>query len=695
MRIERSGSRERVATAPSAPKRSGWWSSVCALLIALCAPCAWALPPGDIQALSDWSDLPVLGSYRLQEATNMRGPDAGRLRDVTPGRCVLLDEKGPGCITRISIFDIKGTLKVYFDGAETPEVDIPLATLYQAYPYYDESKWPKVDADVPQQFPFLLPLCTCGSAQQNACYVPMPFAKSVRVVLEHDQKNPWVNYAILLARYPEGTPVATFSAAGLRQREGEVRAVAQAWRNLGDPPRVFPGQRRSSGRMPLAGGVRADLCTLTGSGTIVGIRIRAIPWNRAVDRLLVLRAYWDGDTQPSVECPIGDLCASCAGARQPHCLPVGGGGKAGGYWCYFPMPFAKGARLTLENLSRHGIPALEYEIVYCDGSVAADAGRFCARWKREARIGDDGRYELLNAAGGGKLVGYNLYARGFKVPIANYRRDDRMAFYADGSTNAAIAGASLLMYFNHGYYTGPSLNAPLYAVPDLDNAIYGTCAGYRFFLGDAPQWTQSGRLAMEIKMDEDTGRDFSSAVLWYRATDGTASFPALTREDLMVPVLHYPGSVEAEDLAATAQFAEGDLTVVNDPDGRYGVGVNRYVAYAPLTYGDSVTLRMPVDKEGDYELRARLIAGPSGGDWTAAVNGAAADPKSPVFGCFGDETTVSWVHYPYGWANLGRFHFLAGENRLTFTASATSVGSRRRGLLLGVDAFLLMPAVKH
>ena len=125
------------------------------------------------------------------------------------------------------------------------------------------------------------------------------------------------------------------------------------------------------------------------------------------------------------------------------------------------------------------------------------------------------------------------------------------------------------------------------------------------------------------------------------------------------------------------------------------MGVNRYVAYAPLTYGDSVTLRMPVDTEGDYELRARLIAGPSGGDWTAAVNGAAADPKSPVFGCFGDETTVSWVHYPYGWANLGRFHFLAGENRLTFTASATSVGSRRRGLLLGVDAFLLMPAVKH
>ena len=49
--------------------------------------------------------------------------------DTIRGRVekVLFDEKGPGAITRIwmTTNDKRGTLRFYFDGADTPEIEIP------------------------------------------------------------------------------------------------------------------------------------------------------------------------------------------------------------------------------------------------------------------------------------------------------------------------------------------------------------------------------------------------------------------------------------------------------------------------------------------------------------------------------------------------------------------------------------------
>lgn len=48
--------------------------------------------------------------------------------DTIRGRVekVLFDEKGPGAITRIwmTTNDKRGTLRFYFDGADTPEIEI-------------------------------------------------------------------------------------------------------------------------------------------------------------------------------------------------------------------------------------------------------------------------------------------------------------------------------------------------------------------------------------------------------------------------------------------------------------------------------------------------------------------------------------------------------------------------------------------
>ncbi len=669
-------------------------SAVCAALFTmLVAVPVLAIGPPTARDLYDWSNLPTVSGTVVQEATNTRGPDAGRLKDAEPGQCVLLDTAGPGCILRLSVGSLAGRVKVYLDGAAAPQIDVKTEELHPAYPFWefwDAKKFAAFDTDHPQVFPFLAPLCSRAPAWQNWCLVPIPFAQSVKVVYEHDPAAVWGRYSVLWTPLPVGAKYRSYSAEMMKEQQEEIWTAARAWRLPGQRPCRYPDEKAQAGQMKLAPGATTELWKSAGSGGVVSLRLKARPWDRTIDRLLVLRAYWDGETRPSVECPVGDLCNSQVG------WPSGGGlatgrGKDGWYYLYLPMPYAQGARLTLQNYSRYEIPFLDWEVVARPGAVMVlpETGRFCARWKREKRIGDDGIYALLNATGAGKLVGYNLYIDGFQVPMKDWRRPGRLAFYADGAAEATLAGSALLLYWYEGAYGGPNSALPLMSTPNFEYALFGNFGAWRQFFTDAPSWTQSGRLAMEVTVDEVSGRDFSSVVSWYRAPGGKDDLPALTREDLALPVWHYPGSIEAEDLLKTARFTQGDLLVVDDSDGRYGVGNNAYVSYAPLGTGDSVTFTVPVEKAGKYVLDARLMVGPSGGFWGVSVNGSRIDPKQEAWGTYAEEMAV--LGYGGGFRTLGEFDFRAGDNQVTFVSRAAYVGARSRGMLLGLDALRLTP----
>ena len=95
-------------------------------------------------------------------------------------------------------------------------------------------------------------------------------------------------------------------------------------------------------------------------------------------RDLVLRIYWDGERKPSVEVPFGDFfCCGFGQACQVNSLPIAVN-PTRGFNCYFPMPFRKGAKITVENQHKNPIPALFYQIDYCLQEVPENAGYFHA-----------------------------------------------------------------------------------------------------------------------------------------------------------------------------------------------------------------------------------------------------------------------------------------------------------------------------
>src|SRR5512138_1091278 len=112
-------------------------------------------------------------------------------------------------------------------------------------------------------------------------------------------------------------------------------------------------------------------------------------WRRSI-----LRFYWDGEAEPSIECPVGHFFASGWGKYSQNnslavCVNPGSA-----FNCYWPMPFRKSARITMENTDDRDM-TLYYQINYSVQPVSKDAGYFHAQYREEQPLKQKGIYTLL------------------------------------------------------------------------------------------------------------------------------------------------------------------------------------------------------------------------------------------------------------------------------------------------------------
>ena len=99
---------------------------------------------------------------------------------------------------------------------------------------------------------------------------------------------------------------------------------------------------------------------------------------------IILRVYWDGESSPSVETPIGDFFGLGLGTYfnwQSAMLSVGSSKALNSF---FPMPYRKHARITVTNEGKQSIQNLYYNIDYRTYShpLAADTIYFHAQYRQ-------------------------------------------------------------------------------------------------------------------------------------------------------------------------------------------------------------------------------------------------------------------------------------------------------------------------
>jgi hypothetical protein len=171
---------------------------------------------------------------------------------------------------------------------------------------------------------------------------------------------------------------------------------ADAGRELGQGWKLSPS-------INIDGNSTVTLAEIDGPGAIQQIWLTVHPtfWRR-----LVIRFYWDGEETPSVEVPIGDFfgngwCERCNITSLAVCV-----NPAGGFNCYWEMPFRQHARITVENLTPDPVRGFYYQINYTLTDVPEDAAYFHAQWRRSNPLAYQTDHTLLDGVRGqGHYVG--------------------------------------------------------------------------------------------------------------------------------------------------------------------------------------------------------------------------------------------------------------------------------------------------
>lgn len=105
--------------------------------------------------------------------------------------------------------------------------------------------------------------------------------------------------------------------------------------------RANNGRKGAPSVTPFPAGTTLTLADIAGQGCIRHIWLTTPPGNPNHDRNLIVRCYWDGQTHPSVECPLTDFFGLAHGRRRPFSSALAIMAEGRGLNCFYAMPFQK------------------------------------------------------------------------------------------------------------------------------------------------------------------------------------------------------------------------------------------------------------------------------------------------------------------------------------------------------------------
>lgn len=303
---------------------------------------------------------------------------------------------------------------------------------------------------------------------------------------------------------------------------GPATDLGRGWK-ISPLVRLQPGQVLTMADVTGPGQIQSIWMTITGN------------WRHSI-----LRIYWDDQTQPSVECPISHFfCCGFNQYAQVNALPINVN-PAQGFCCYFPMPFRKRCRITLESLHKD-VVTVYYQINYTLTAVPDHCAYFHAQFRREKPVAFGVPYNLLDGVSGqGHFVGAYMAISPYG---GHWWGEGEVKFYLDDDEFPTVTSTGLEDYFCGAYdfvrdgkytlFSGPYCGLPQVIVPDGIYQCETMISLYRFHIMDPIRFRKNLRVEVQdLGWNTDKSRylprqdDFSSVAYWYQ-TLPTAPFPPL------------------------------------------------------------------------------------------------------------------------------------------------------------------------
>ena len=317
----------------------------------------------------------------------------------------------------------------------------------------------------------------------------------------------------------------------------EQGSARHAARELGDGWKVNPytvvqpGETVVMADIAGMGVIRHIWCTVTGK------------WRNSI-----LRMYWDGQEQPSVETPIGDFF--CMG-WQTYCqinslaVCVDPGSALN---CYWDMPFRSRAHITLENRAEEPM-TIYYQIDYSLETVPEDCMYFHAQFRRVNPLPYKTDYTILDGVKGrGHYVGTYM---AWGVNNNGWWGEGEIKFFMDGdTTHPTICGTGTEDYFCGSYDFKDPVSQDHYvpfSSPYTGMQVIGTdnlyrsqrrFGLYRWHLPDPICFEKELRVTIQALGWREGKRylplqdDISSVAFWYQQLP-TAPYPQLPDKDYL------------------------------------------------------------------------------------------------------------------------------------------------------------------
>ena len=435
---------------------------------------------------------------------------------------------------------------------------------------------------------------------------------------------------------------------------------------------------------PIPPGGTLTLANLDGPGQIVHFWCTIAHDDPFYPRQLTLRMYWDGEKDPSVECPIGDFFGMGHGIDKAFTsLPIRVTSEGRGRNCYWPMPFKKSARITVSNDSDKRCNNFYYYIDWQKPpALPDDTAYFHAMYRQEFPCVMGRNYLIADLEGRGHYVGtiqnVTLVSPGW------YGEGDDF-FFIDGETKPRLRGTGTEDYFCDGWgfheQAGPFYGTPLWE--GYDTGDRGTA--YRFHIPDPVTFRKSLRVEIEHKGSQtfpdgkNTGfieRDdlMSSVAFWYQ-TEPHKSWPPLPPGPERLPFRDRT-VLKAYELAASVKHSEHPLEVQSFR----GATDGQLLLFKPADLKGWLEVSFEIAGDQPGELFAKMVHSWDHGTYRVLLDGREAATLDLY-----DSIARPAVD------PLGRHQLTAGSHTLRFECVGKAPTSS--GYLLGFDALAVRTPV--
>ncbi len=261
-------------------------------------------------------------------------------------------------------------------------------------------------------------------------------------------------------------------------------------------------------------------------------------------RKSIIRFYWDNEQEPSVECPVGDFFCMGWQTYAPLTSLAVCVNPGSAFNCYWPMPFRKRCRITIENIDPRNEMRLYYQVNYTLTEVPEDAAYFHAQFRRSNPNMTSDHVILDNVKGKGHYVGTYL---AWQVNNNGWWGEGEIKFFLDGDKKfPTICGTGTEDYFCGSYnfdrngryveFSTPYSGLHQVIRPDGTYRSQQRFGMYRWHIADPVRFDQDLRVTIQDLGWRNDGRyldqksDISSVAYWYQA-EPHASFPDLPSRD--------------------------------------------------------------------------------------------------------------------------------------------------------------------